>query len=190
MDFLSGTDSISQLSSLLAESREAASAHGRDGGESVPPKPTGPTRVVVGAAGAVGAGAKKVTEDPKAIWRDDEIPLEDSIVCRSDGRPAPRFEFSYKQTVGTEDTFLGLGTKTPGSADASALVIKIHFPGETMRGIQLDVTKNRIKAESRSLSLFTYLPVEVEHDKGTAKFDSEKHVLTVTLPIINEFAMP
>jgi hypothetical protein len=189
MDFLSGADTISQLSSLLAESREAANAYGHDGGEAVPPKATGPTKVVLGPAGAVGA-TKKPVEDPKAIWRDEEIPLEDSIVCRSDGRPAPRFEFSYKQVVGTEDTFLGLGTKTPGSADASALVIKIHFPGETLRGIQLDVTRNRIKAESRALSLFTYLPVEVEHDKGTAKFDSEKQVLTVTLPIINELAMP
>jgi hypothetical protein len=179
MDFLSSSDGISQLSTLLQDSREALNIRE---GETVPPVQLGNTKVVVGKQ-----RKDSPPEDPKAIWRDEEIPLEDAIICRSDGRPAPRYEFSYKQTIGTEDTFLGLNGKSPSSADCTALVIKIHFPGETMRDIQLDVTTNRIKAESKALSLFTYLPVNVIHDKGTAKFDSEKHVLTITLPIQAEF---
>ena len=177
MDFLGGADGLSKLSNLLEESREAQ--HGRDD-ETVPPVQLGNTRVVVGKP------KPAVTIDSKAIWLDDEIPLEDAIICRSDGRPAPRYEFSYKQTVGTEDTFLGLNGKSASSSDCNSLVIKVHFPGETMRDIQLDVTTNRIKAESKALSLFTYLPVNVNSEKGVAKFDSIKHVLTITLPIINE----
>ena len=53
-----------------------------------------------------------------------------------------------------------------------------------MKDLDLDVTRNRIKASSASLRLFTYLPVPVESDQGKAKFDSKKNVLSVTLPII------
>lgn len=89
--------------------------------------------------------------------------------------------------MGTEDTFLGLADKTPSSSDCSHLVIKIHFPKATMKQLDLDVTQNRIKAESRTHKLFTYFPVPVDKDKGSAKFDTKKEVLTVTLPIIHEF---
>ena len=54
-----------------------------------------------------------------------------------------------------------------------------------MKELDLDVTKNRIRAESKTLKLFTYLPVNVDHNKGNAKFDKEKAVLTCTLPIIH-----
>jgi hypothetical protein len=57
-----------------------------------------------------------------------------------------------------------------------------------MKELDLDVTKNRIRAESKTLKLFTYLPVNVDHDKGNAKFDKDKEVLTVTLPIIHWLA--
>ena len=64
-------------------------------------------------------------------------------------------------------------------------VLKIHFPGSKMKDLDLDVTSNRVKAESKSLRLFTYLPRTVDHEKGNAKFDSKKEVLTITLPIID-----
>jgi hypothetical protein len=174
MDFMG--EGVTQLSTMLNDSREASEAKE---GETVRPQALGNTKVVMGKAAA--------KEDPKAIWKDSEIPLEDAVICRSDGRPAPRYEISYSQTVGTEDTFLGLSGKSAASSDCNILVIKIHFPGEVMRDIHLDVTTNRILAESKLLSLFTYLPVTVVHEKGSAKFDSAKHVLTVSMPIKDEF---
>lgn len=177
MDFLSSGNAVSQLSTMLSESREAMETKEQ---ETVKPLPLGNTKIVVGKPSSAPL-------DPKLIWTDDEIPLEDAIICRTDGRPAPRYEISYNQTVGTEDTFLGLSGKSPASSDCNKLVIKIHFPGESMRDINLDVTSNRIVAESKFLALFTYLPVSVVHEKGSAKFDSSKHVLTVTLPIKDEF---
>jgi HSP20 family molecular chaperone IbpA len=65
-------------------------------------------------------------------------------------------------------------------------VVKIYFPGSKMADLDLDVTRDRIKAESSKFKLFTYLPTAVKHKDGTASFDSKAEVLTVTLPIINE----
>lgn len=176
MDFTE--NNVAQLSSMLMDSRQAQEAKES---ETVRPQALGNTKVIVG--GKTGGSF----EDPKLIWKEEEIPLEDSVICRSDGRPAPRYEISYSQSVGTEDTFLGLSGKSTASSDCNKLVIKIHFPGESLRDIHLDVTSNRILAESKSLALFTYLPVNVHHEKGSAKFDSAKHVLTVTVPIVDEF---
>jgi hypothetical protein len=63
----------------------------------------------------------------------------------------------------------------------------MHFPNATLKELDVDVTKTSIKAESKTHFLFTYLPVEVDGDKGDAKFDPKKQVLTITVPIIHEF---
>jgi HSP20 family molecular chaperone IbpA len=52
-----------------------------------------------------------------------------------------------------------------------------------MSDIDLDVTKNMLKAESNEYKLRLYLPQRVDPDKGDAKFDSATFILTVTLPI-------
>ena len=65
-------------------------------------------------------------------------------------------------------------------------VVKIHFPGSKMKDLDLDVCKNRIRAESKDLKLFTYLPRCVDHTKGSAKFDVHKEVLSITLPIVDD----
>ena len=120
------------------------------------------------------------------IWSDDkgEVPDEEQLLCERDGRPSPKFQFYYKQNVGTEDVFLGMSDVSPSSYDCSHLVVKIFFPGEKMKDIDLDVTKRRISAQSTKFKLFTYLPVPVDSDEGSAKFDSKKEILIVTLPIL------
>lgn len=40
-------------------------------------------------------------------------------------RATLRFDIRFMQRVGAEDVFLGIGEKTPGSADCDKLVIKI-----------------------------------------------------------------
>ena len=173
MDISSSIGAVSSLSSLLRESQQAQEA-----AEQQQIAPTQLNNTIV----------KRPTEkqDSNDIWADDEIPAEDSLISRKDARPEPKYEFRYKQDVGTEDTYFGMSDKTPGSMDCTHLVIKIHFPGATMKTLDLDVTKNRISAESRTHRLFTYLPVNVQHDKGEAKFDPKKEVLSVTLPIMED----
>lgn len=180
MDFFSSGDGISQLTNLLKESEEAQNAISSSNQQTVAPIALNSTNVV--------HGAKKKTTNSKDIWNDDEIPTEDMLLACNPSKslPQPKYEFRYKQTVGTEETYFGLSDVTPASYDCTHLVIKIHFPNSKMRDLDLDVTKNRIKAESRYHRLFTYLPVNVFHEQGNAKFDTKKEVLTITLPIDNE----
>jgi hypothetical protein len=182
-------DDIGALSHMLEESRAGFETGKAEGKETQPPMTIERSRVVkggVGGASAIASGqdVDRKAAKAKAIWASDEIPSEDALLNIQDDRPCPRYEISYKQEVGTQDTFLGFGDKTPGSADASHLVVKIHFPGSTMKELDVDVTKERIKAESKALRLFTYLPVPVDSANGKAQFDTKKEVLTITLPIM------
>jgi hypothetical protein len=175
---------ISNLSSLLEESREAHESSSVK--HSQKPVAITPSTIVLGNQKAQNELTKPKV-DPKDIWTAEEILFEDQVVDYKDDRPAARYEFSYKQCVGTEDTFLGMSDKTPLTSDCTHLVVKIHFPKSSMKELDLDVTKNRIKASSKTHHLFTYLPVEVDPDNGNAKFDAKKSVLTLSLPIIAEF---
>jgi hypothetical protein len=60
----------------------------------------------------------------------------------------------------------------------------VHFPGATMKDLDLDVTPKRICVSSKTKRLFTYLPVTVDDANGNAKFDPTKEVLVITLPIV------
>lgn len=185
--------SIHTLSSLLDESRKAEESKATQFQQ----KPGASTNTVVKRTSAsttntteksvTDSEAKSSTAKTNNIWDEAEVPTEDALYDVRDGRPAPRYEFSYKQSVGTEDTFLGMSDKTPLSSDCTHLVVKIHFPGASMKTLDLDVTKNRIRAESKTHYLFTYLPVNVDDANGKAAFDAKKEVLTVTLPIIPEY---
>lgn len=173
---------MQSLSDLLKESDEQTRLREQ---ETVPPVVAAPTQVVTSSSRKAVEEAKSIeATDPLAIWKEDEIPNEEDLIDKFDKRPTPKYEFFFKTLVGSEDVFLGLHDKSPSVQDCTHLVVKIHFPGATMKDLDLDVTRNRIKASSASLKLFTYLPVPVESDQGKAKFDSKKNVLSVTLPII------
>ena len=117
---------IMALSSMLDESRLAESGSSKQSQQ--PPMSLAPSKVVMGTPNNLATGVSSSTinknqkDKAKDIWHDDEILTEDSIMSKIDGRPSPRFEFSYKQEVGTQDTFLSLNGKTPGSSDCSHLV--------------------------------------------------------------------
>jgi hypothetical protein len=65
----------------------------------------------------------------------------------------------------SEDVFLGMGEKTPGSQDCSHMV-KVAFPGASMVDLDLDVKRNRLTAASAKLKLSIYLPLPVDDAKG------------------------
>jgi hypothetical protein len=188
---MSGFGDIGNLSTLLNESR-VAQEESRAKYNQAPAAVAPSTIVYGGKKSTIDAGEKSSkfavnVRDEKEIWSPEEILTEDALVDWKDDRPVPRYEFSYKQSVGTEDTFLGMSDKTPLTSDCTHLVIKIHFPKATMKELDLDVTKNRIKAASKTHHLFTYLPVNVDSANGKAKFDTAKEVLTITVPIVPEY---
>ena len=134
MEFTLGAD-ISALSSMLDESRTALDSESSRQKQQ-PPMALAPSRVVMGgsnkpileAGSSSSAAVAPKKSSAQDIWQDDEIPTEDSIMSKVDGRPSPKYEFSYKQEIGTQDTFLGLNGKTPGSSDCSHLVsCRLYF---------------------------------------------------------------
>ena len=84
-----------------------------------------------GGAGGAGGGEAKAA-DPKAIWEDEEVDEEGDV---DDGRARPEFDILYKQHVGSEDMFLGLGQMTPSTNDCNYMVVKVRARrGEAKRG--------------------------------------------------------
>ena len=98
---------ISTLSTLLTESQEAQDSYSEIHNQ--PPVASAPSKVVVSAGNQVNKPETETSSPTKSIWETEEVPSEDSLAAVNDSRPCPRYEFSYKQSVGTEDTMLGLG---------------------------------------------------------------------------------
>lgn len=94
---------IGNLSHLLEESR---SAQEKREGSTQPPIATAPSSIKVNrdqAGNGVASNQQKEVkgkDDSKAIWNIDEIPTEDALATMNDDRPCPRYEISYKQSVG------------------------------------------------------------------------------------------
>jgi hypothetical protein len=153
----SDADSIHALSALLSQAQDEDTV-------SAMRVPSAHMTVV-----AKRSAPAKPQSQSKNIWEDSEILSEEAVQSFLDDRPCPRYtatalyvveqahsycrlharyEILYKQSVGTEDVFLGTTDKTPGSADCTHLVVKIHFPNATLSALDLHITKRRVHAES------------------------------------------
>ena len=126
---------------------------------------------------------KVKVKDPNAIWDEEEIDQTDPDFI-DDGREVPEYNIIYKQHVGAEDVYLGMGNTTPSTISAGYLVVHIDFPGQKMKDLDLKVEKQKIVAQSPKHRLCTYLPHEVDDQKGNAKWDGKKDRLSITLPIV------
>eukprot|EP00002_Diphylleia_rotans_P008200 TRINITY_DN1793_c0_g1_i7.p1 TRINITY_DN1793_c0_g1~~TRINITY_DN1793_c0_g1_i7.p1 ORF type:complete len:172 (-),score=36.24 TRINITY_DN1793_c0_g1_i7:320-835(-) len=85
------------------------------------------------------------------IWDDDEVPSQAAFTEIDDGRVKPRYEFLYRQKVGSEDLYLGLGDKDPTSASCEQLVVRIYFPDTKASEINLDVTSNYVDCRTKKI---------------------------------------
>ena len=47
----------------------------------------------------------------------------------------------FKQAVGAEDIFLGMGNKNPTTASCEDLVVRIKLPAVNAKDIELDITE-------------------------------------------------
>ncbi|KAJ0410807.1 hypothetical protein ATCC90586_010130 [Pythium insidiosum] len=123
--------------------------------------------------------------DPKAIWEPEEVPSDDDDDS-FDTRTRPTFEILYKQSVMTEDVFLGLSDKDPSSAHCEAMVVRVDCPRHKREDIELDVKRQKLLLQSPTLKLSLYLPYPVRHQDGHARWDSATQTLSITLPIIRD----
>lgn len=80
--------------------------------------------------GAIGPGLKaedkpdqKCQSERKDIWNVDEVSGSQQYEY-DDPRPQPDYEMMFKQSVGTEDVFLGMGPKNPSTASCESMVVR------------------------------------------------------------------
>ncbi|EKX50711.1 hypothetical protein GUITHDRAFT_161695 [Guillardia theta CCMP2712] len=176
---MSGKD-LELLSNLFSETQVDEEDVQRDRTARLGPGDIGPPK----QAPAPKENKKK---DPKAIWDDDEV-NEDRVldkISKADKREKPKHDIRYRQQVGTDDV-LGApwSVKDNSTMSCREMIVKVEMPNTKFSTIKLDVTKNEFLVQSPKYLLGLPLPELVNPDKGNAKWDSDKCVLEVILPIV------
>jgi len=96
-----------------------------------------------------------------------------------------RYDILYRQSVGSQDVYLGLGEKDPGSRQCEEMVVEVVLPGVGgVSEIELEVKKQTIMVLTTKYKLSIYLPRPVDADKGKAEWVTAKDTLRVILPVI------
>ncbi|XP_039457815.1 protein PIH1D3 isoform X2 [Oreochromis aureus] len=78
-------------------------------------------------------------KNSKDIWCEEEVAVGSQYDDLTDPRPQPEYEIILKQSVGTEDLFLGLSRKDPSSMCCEAMLVKIKLPDTKATDVVLDV---------------------------------------------------
>lgn len=103
-----------------------------------------------------------------------------------DGRPEPEYEIIYKQLVGAEDVFLGLGGLDPSSVSCQEILIKIKLPETKYKEVTLDVDSHWLRIKTPRYRLNLGLPHPVLEKEGKAQWLTEREELHVSLPLNKE----
>ncbi|XP_008297844.1 dynein axonemal assembly factor 6 [Stegastes partitus] len=139
--------------------------------------------------GHIGPPSKKENEvssaymkkNSKDIWSEDEVSEGSQYDDVIDSRPQPEYEIILKQSVGTEDLFLGLSRKDPSSMCCEAMLVKIKLPDTKATEVVLDVKEKFLDLRTPKYKLGLHLPHPVHSQEGKAQFFSEREELEVTL---------
>ena len=106
-------------------------------------------------------------------------------IDEADTRLRPEYDVLFKQEVGSSDVFLGLDPEVDvGSSCCNEILIKVKLPGETMRDLDLDVTKNRVSLSSKKHVLVLPTPYLVDAEGGSAKFETDTCLLRLVLKVV------
>ncbi|XP_071394142.1 dynein axonemal assembly factor 6 [Centroberyx affinis] len=120
-------------------------------------------------------------KNSKDIWSEEEVAEGSQYDDLSDPRPQPEYEIILKQSVGTEDLFLGLSRKDPSSMCCEAMLVKIKLPDTKATDVALDVREKFLDLRTPKYKLGLHLPHSVHSQEGKAQFFSEREELEVTL---------
>ncbi|XP_015608858.1 protein PIH1D3 [Cephus cinctus] len=142
-----------------------------------------PTKVSAEEATQKGRVTQVNTED---IWQLEEINRLGQTPEVSDPRQVPEYEMKFKQAVSTEDVFLGMNYKTPGSASCEWITVSIKLPGETRDKVELNVESDSLDIRSPKYRLHLLTPHAVEPNQSSAKWHVESSTLEVTLRLTRE----
>ncbi|XP_053186542.1 protein PIH1D3 [Scomber japonicus] len=137
--------------------------------------------------GQIGAPPKKDKEESAAnvknkdIWTEEEVAEGSQYDDLADLRPQPEYEIILKQSVGTEDLFLGLSRKDPSSMCCEAMLVKIKLPDTKATDVVLDIKEKFLDLRTPKYKLGLHLPHPIHNQEGKAQFFSEREELQVTL---------
>uniref|UniRef100_UPI0037E84A82 dynein axonemal assembly factor 6 n=1 Tax=Semicossyphus pulcher TaxID=241346 RepID=UPI0037E84A82 len=122
-------------------------------------------------------------KNSKDIWSEEEVTEGSQYDDLADLRPQPEYEIILKQSVGTEDLFLGLNGKDPSSMCCEAMLVKIKLPETKATDVSLDVKEKFLDLRTPKYKLGLHLPHPTHTPGGKAQFFSVKEELEVTLPM-------
>ena len=177
-------EDLENLKNILAPDEEEDDYITRPGGSTLTPADaTGGRKDMAPPHSKITAKVNR--KEPGKIWKEDEI--NNLAQKLSDDRPEPEYEILYKQRVGTEDVFLGIGGLDPSSRCCQDLLVRIALPGTKQNEISLDVTNGVLILQAPNFALSLPMPHPVEDKSGNAKWDPIKSTLLVSVPIIKEF---
>uniref|UniRef100_A0A8D3AAI8 Dynein axonemal assembly factor 6 n=1 Tax=Scophthalmus maximus TaxID=52904 RepID=A0A8D3AAI8_SCOMX len=174
---VSSVQSLRALSALLSSQRDddEEEDEGGEGGKLGPghigPSPKKDKEVTT-------AYMKKSSKD---IWSEEEVAEGSHYDDLADPRPQPEYEIILKQSVGTEDLFLGLSGKDPSSMCCEAMLVKIKLPDTMATDVVLDVKEKFLDLRTPKHKLGLHLPRAIHSQEGKAQFFSERGELEVTL---------
>ncbi|XP_055059388.2 dynein axonemal assembly factor 6 [Misgurnus anguillicaudatus] len=124
-----------------------------------------------------------VKKNNKNIWDDEEVTEGSHFEDLTDPRPQPEYEIILKQSVGTEDLFLGLSRKDPSSMCCESMLVKVKLPGTKASDLVLDVKETFLDLRTPKYKLGLHLPHPVHKHEGNARFITEREELEITLPM-------
>lgn len=157
-----------------------------------PVKTTGPSPGTIGpqrtAPPKKAAAAAKKAADPNEIWSEAEVRDAGDVDDIDDGRPMPDFDIVFKQNVTPEDQFLGVDPiRHAGISCSDAIVLKVQLPSTKLSDIDLDVRPTFVRISAPKYKGRIALAERVDEKKGDAKWDADKGLLTITLPIVHDW---
>ncbi|KAK2868537.1 hypothetical protein Q7C36_000408 [Tachysurus vachellii] len=129
---------------------------------------------------AVHSACVKNTKD---IWDMEEVIKGTHTDDFEDPRPQPEYEIILQQSVSTEDLFLGMSEKNPSSMCCETMLVRVKLPKTQASDLLLDVKERFIDLRTPNYKLALPLPHSVNNSKGTAKFNTGRYELEITLPL-------
>uniref|UniRef100_A0AAY4AYU8 PIH1D1/2/3 CS-like domain-containing protein n=1 Tax=Denticeps clupeoides TaxID=299321 RepID=A0AAY4AYU8_9TELE len=137
----------------------------------------------IGPPAVAEKGSNTQKRGNKNIWEDGEVVEGAEFDDLSDPRPQPEYDVILKQSVGTEDLFLGMSRKDPSSMCCESILVKVKLPETKASEVVLDVKETFLDLRTPKFKLGFHLPHAVHHEDGKAKFFSEQGELVITLPM-------
>lgn len=124
--------------------------------------------------------------EPKNLEEWESMQEQDQNIFET--RVEPEFTISYKQSVTTEDLYLGMSNKTASTASCEDMILEIKLPGETatIEDMELTITENAVDFASPKYKTKISLPYPVDPNKGKATYNSEYNLLKLVLRMNRE----